>query len=374
MPPTWPRVSLVDETMREGMQIESVDIPLAAKVRLLDALSATGIGDIVVGSFVSPRWVPQMERIEELLAAFTPRPGVRYHALALNRRGVQRRAEFSPPLTLPAGRERHVTRLHLCDVFTRRNTNRGRDDEIAEWPGIVKRAVDEGADAASIGVNAAWGSNWVGPFTVDDRMEMLTRQHRLWDDVGIPVTRLWLGDPMGWNMPDAVAEQVRVAVETWPAVDTVHLHLHNTRGVALVSAYAAMAALEPRHHLVVDSAVGGVGGCPYCGNGRATGMIATEDLVHMWESMGIATGIDLDRLVEVAVLAEEVVGRRLDGHVGHTGPRPGPDRLYPVDLPLVETFEEAQHFRPGAPVPDGRRPWPGPIRSAQRPDSLERNT
>jgi hydroxymethylglutaryl-CoA lyase len=164
-----------------------------------------------------------------------------------------------------------------------------------------------------------------------------------------------------------VAEQVEAAVRTWPDIDTVHLHLHNARGLAMTSAYAAMEVLSADRQLVLDSAVGGLGGCPYCGNGRATAMIPTEDLVHLLESLGIATGVDLDRLIEVGALAEEIVGRRLESHVTHAGPRPGPDQLYPMDLPLIETLDDAQHFRPGRPMPEGRRPWPAPIESFQRP-------
>jgi hydroxymethylglutaryl-CoA lyase len=364
---SWPRVAIVDETMREGMQIESADIPIDDKVRLLDALSLTGLQTIVVGSFVSPKWVPQMTEIDKLLEKFEPRPGVTYTALALNQRGVQRRAEFSPPLTLPSGRERHITRVHLCDVFVQRNTNRTRDNEISAWPQIVERAVAESATEASIGLNAAWGSNWVGEFSLDERMELLGRQYELWREAGIKVTRLWLGDPMSWNVPPTVAEQVEAAVRTWPDIDTVHLHLHNARGLAMTSAYAAMEVLSADRQLVLDSAVGGLGGCPYCGNGRATAMIPTEDLVHLLESLGLATGVDLDRLIEVGALAEEIVGRRLESHVTHAGPRPGPDQLYPMDLPLIETLDDAQHFRPGRPMPEGRRPWPAPIESFQRP-------
>lgn len=168
----WPQVSIIDETMREGMQIESADIPVDDKVRLLDALSGTGLATLVVGSFVSPRWVPQMAQIEQLLARFTPHPEVTYLALALNRRGVQRRAEFTPPLSEPTGRDRHATRVHLCDVFVRRNTNRSQADEIARWPEIVARAVAEQATEASIGINAAWGSNWVGQFSPADRRDL----------------------------------------------------------------------------------------------------------------------------------------------------------------------------------------------------------
>ena len=293
-PSALPEVEIIEEGMREGMQIESADIPIDDKVRLLDTLSLTGLQTIVVGSFVSPKWVPQMTEIAKLLESFTPRPGVTYTALALNQRGVERRAEFSPPLTLPSGRERHITRVHVCDIFTKRNTNRSRDNEISAWPGIVERAVAEGATEASIGLNAAWGSNWVGEFSLDERMELLGRQHELWRAAGIKVTRLWLGDPMSWNVPPAVAEQVQTAVRTWPDIDTVHLHLHNARGLAMTSAYAAMEVLSADRQLVLDSAVGGLGGCPYCGNGRATGMIPTEDLVALLESLGIATGVDLD--------------------------------------------------------------------------------
>lgn len=345
----WPRVSVIDETMREGMQIESATIPVSDKVRLLDALSGTGLQTIVVGSFVSPRWVPQMAQIEQVLERFTPRPGVTYLALALNEKGVARRAGFCPPLSEPTGRDRHATRVHLCGVFVRRNTNRGQADEIARWPGIVARAVAESATEASIGINAAWGSNWLGAFSLPDRMAMLERQHQLWTEAGIRPTKVWIGDPMGWNLPPAVTEQVREIQRRWPDIDTIHLHLHNTRGLALVSAYAALTNLAPGRHLILDGALGGVGGCPYCGNGRATGMIATEDLVHLLGALGIDTGVDLDRLIEAALLAEQVIGRRLDGHVSHAGPLPiAAERRYPADLPLVETFEQALHWRAGA--------------------------
>lgn len=366
----WPQVSIIDETMREGMQIESADIPVDDKVRLLDALSGTGLATLVVGSFVSPRWVPQMAQIERVLERFTPNPEVTYLALALNRRGGQRRAAFTPPLSEPAGRDRHATRVHLCDVFVRRNTNRSQADEIARWPEIVARAVAEQATEATIGISAAWGSNWVGQFSPADRRDLLARQHRLWSDAGIRPTKVWIGDPMGWNLPHVVAAQIREIRQLWPDIDTVHLHLHNTRGVALVSAYAALTTLELGRHLILDSALGGVGGCPYCGNGRATGMIATEDLVHLLEQTGIRTGVDLDRLIEAGLLAEQVFGRRLEGHVCHAGPLPTGDRRYPMDLPLVETFEEAMHFRRPAAASGGRRPWPAPIVSPQRPDSL----
>ena len=364
-----PQVRLIEEVLREGVQIESPTITLEDKLALLDLLSRSGLETIVVGSFVSPRWVPQMSRIDELVERLRPVEGVEYRALALNAKGRERRAAHSPPLTDPTGAERHQLKVHLCDVFVRRNTNRSQHDEIAAWDAVVERAVAEDAQEASISVNAAWGSNWSGEFSSAQRMELLEAQHRRWDAVGIPVTRVWLGDPMGWNLPPVVADQVREVVTRWPAVTTVHLHLHDTRGLALSSALAAIDALPADRTLVLDTSVGGIGGCPYCGNGRATGMIATEDLVHVLERMGIRTGIDLGVLIEAAVMVERLIGRPVNGRVAKAGPCPVDEAdRYPLDLPLIATFEEAAHFRLGSVAHGvGVRPWQRPEPSDPAP-------
>jgi len=368
-PPARPNVEIIEEGMREGMQIESTGISVAAKVDLLDALSATGLRHIVVGSFVSPRWVPQMASIEEILAKFTPNPAVTYTALALNAQGAQRRAAFVPPLAPPDGYGRSM--VHLCDVFVQRNTARTAADEVAALPQIVRAAAEEGATEAIVAVNAAWGSNWLGEFTEQQRHECIELQMDAWSEIGITTTGIYLGDPMSWNTPRAVRSQVREIVRRWPSVRTIHLHLHDGRGAALTSAYAALDELDQRHKLIIDASVGGMGGCPYCGNGRATKMIPTEDLVHFLQGEGIDTGIDLAALIEAAHLAERVVGRELYGHVSKAGPRPGPDALYPMDMPLVETIEQAQHFRLGPGVYVGApAPWKAPIRSAAR-DAVE---
>ena len=363
--PARPSVEIIEEGMREGMQIESAGISVAAKVELLDALSATGLRHIVVGSFVSPRWVPQMAAIEEILVKFRPNPDVIYTALALNAKGAQRRAAFVPPLAPPDGIGRSM--VHLCDVFVQRNTARTVADELAALPRIVADAAASGAGEATVAVNAAWGSNWLGEFTQQQRTECIERQMDAWSAAGIVTTGVYLGDPMSWNTPRALRSQVREIVRRWPEVHTIHLHLHDGRGAALPSAYAALYELDQRHQLIIDSAIGGMGGCPYCGNGRATKMIPTEDLVHFLEGEGIETGIDLAALIETAHLAERVIGHELYGHVSKAGPRPGPDALYPMDMPLVETIEQAQHFRLGPQAHAGApAPWKAPIRSAAR--------
>lgn len=355
----FPAVHIVEEGMREGMQIESSAIPTAAKVRLLDALSATGLREIVVGSFVRADWVPQMRDVEDVINQMTVRPDVAYTALVLNEKGAARRQAYVPPLTVdPTPR----LSVHACDVFARRNTNRSSAEEIAAWPSVIARAVEAGAPAAMVRVNAAFGSNFTGDIGPSVPLALLERMISAWAEAGVPVETVWLGDPMGWNTPLAVEHLLREVTHRWPAVRRVHLHLHDQRGSAIVSAYQAVRALPATTSLTVDTAIGGVGGCPYCGNGRATGMIATEDFVDMVEEMGIRTGIDRDLLIEASVLAEEVFGHPLYGKLALAGPRPRGARRYPVDMPLVETLDEASHFRRGPAVYAGQlRPWRRPI-------------
>ncbi|MGY4720308.1 citramalate synthase [Naumannella huperziae] len=366
---SYPKVTIVEEGMREGMQIESETIGVEAKIELLDALSRTGLSRIVMGSFVSPKWTPQMAQIDDVAKRFTRVPGVQYTALALNEKGRERAAEHD--LATRVGLPRSL--VHVCDVFVRRNANRSQQDEIDAIPATVRRAVDAGATEAMIAVNAAWGSNWLGEFSDEQRMELLQRQHDAWTEAGIAVTGISFGDPMGWNVPHKVAGQLRAALERWPEIRTVHLHLHDARGTALTSAYAALEVLDDRHELILDTAIGGMGGCPYCGHGRMTRMIPTEDAVDMLHEMGIETGVDLDKLIEAAALAEEVVGHELWGHVSKAGPRPRGERLYAMDMPFIETAEQAQHFRKGPQVYAGARsPWREPITSPAR-DAVERS-
>ena len=366
----FPRVEIIEEGMREGMQIESASISVEQKLSLLDALSQTGLSTIVVGSFVSPKWTPQMASIDELVSRFTPVAGVTYTALALNERGRERMSHYMPPLS--DANEVPQTLVHLCDVFVRRNTNRSQAEEIAGWDEVIERAQRDGATRAGIAINAAWGSNWLGPFDEETRLAMLQRQYDKWHDAGIAVDRIWIGDPMGWNLPHHVASQLRALRERWPEITRFHLHLHDARGAALLSAYAAMETLGPECTLVLDSSVGGMGGCPYGGHGRMTRMIATEDLVDLLNELGIANGVDLDRLIEAAVIAEEIVGHSLWGHVSKAGPRPRGERLFPMDLPFIETEEQAQHFRLGPSAYEGAiTPWARPIESPSRPSARD---
>lgn len=364
-PEGYPAVAILEEGMREGLQIEDPAIPAADRIRLLDALSRTGLTRIVVGSFVSPKWTPQMAGIDELVAGFTPVPGIHYSALALNARGVERRRAATPPLSEPE--EPPSTYAHVCDVFAQRNTNRTRAAEVAAWPATIEAALAEGATEAGIGIGAAWGSNWLGLFSHDERMDLLDAQHRAWTAAGIRVTRVKIADPMGWNQPQLVEEDLIEIARRWPEIRTFQLHLHNTRGATPASVYAALRALDGRHRLLIDSSIGGMAGCPYCGNGRAATLMPTEDLVQMLEGIGYRTGVDLPALIDVVALAEEIVGHPLYGHVSKAGPRPEGSALYAMDMPFIETLSEAQHFRLGPSVYEGAMsPWATAIESDTR--------
>ena len=366
--PGYPKIIHTEEGMRDGLQIESADIPVAAKIRLLNALSKTGLREINVGSFVSPKYTPQMAHVDELIAGFTPEPGVRYTYTALNDKGIERAKAYTPPLS-PRAHELS-TRVDMCDVFAQRNTNRTQAQQMATWPKQIEKALERGASEAGMSISNVWGSNWIGEVTFEQHMRMFDRMYQLWDAAGIKVTKIGMADATGWCMPHQVERTVAGIKERWPSIRDFNLHLHNTRGAALASVYAALRVLAANDTLRLQSSIGGMAGCPYCGNGRAAMMIATEDLMHMLEEMGIHTGVDLYKLVEVVWLAEEVVGHPLYGFVSKAGPRPRFDKLYAMDMPHIETLEQAKHFVRGTKAYEGAHsPWKEPITSWMRPEA-----
>src|SRR4051794_9348951 len=335
-----------EEGMRDGLQIENPDIPVSDKIRLLNALSETGLSEIAVGSFASPKWTPQMASIDDIVKGFTPKPGVRYTYSAYNERGMERARAFTPPLSERI--REYQLGVTMCDVFAQRNYNRTQAQEIASWPKQIEKALARGMTDGGIHLSAAFGSNWTDEFSLEQRMTMLDRMYRLWADAGMTVTRIGFSDAMSWCMPHHLERQIAAVKERWPSITDFNLHLHNGRGMALASFYAALRMLDGADTLRVQSSIGGMAGCPYCGNGRAAMMMATEDLMHMLEEMGIPTHVDIYKLIEVVWLAEEIVGHPLYGFVSKCGPRPHTDRLYPMDMPRIETLEQAKHFTAGA--------------------------
>jgi hydroxymethylglutaryl-CoA lyase len=347
-------VAISDDTMREGLQMESPTISVDDKLRLLDALGETGAKIISIGSFAHPKWTPAMACIDEIAERFIPKPGVVYTAAVFNQTGFERADRYFPKLDVRRRKTRHSSHVELCDTFSRRNYNRSQAQQVAAIDTAVAVARAAGADKASVSIGNPFGSNFEGPFDLAARMELLALMIGTWEAGGIRVTRVSLLEAMGWNLPHQVRETMLAIRERWPGITDFHLHLHNQRGATIASYYEAL-QLGAREF---DTSLGGLGGCPYSGNGRAGGHVPTEDFVDLCQEMGFETGYDLDKLIAAAVIAEQVVGHPLWGHVSKSGARPRDDRLYPRDMPFVETLDHAGHFRDGPSAYAGQTaPW-----------------
>jgi hydroxymethylglutaryl-CoA lyase len=284
---------------RDGLQNEP-PVPVADRVRLIDALAGAGLRRIEAASFVHPRAVPAMAGAEEVLAAIDRRPGVAYTALVPNRTGAER--------ALAAGADELETAVSASATHNGKNWNRTPDETLREIAAVI-----ELAHAAGRRVDAGVATCFGCPYEGDVAPAVAASYARRLVDLG--ADSIFFGDTTGMGSPRRVGLLLD-AVEAAgidPAV--VSLHLHDTRGTGLANAYAALERGVTRF----DASIGGLGGCPYAPG--ASGNVATEDLVHMVEDLGIDTGVDLDRLIAAAHLAEEIVGRRLPGQVMRAGPR-----------------------------------------------------
>ena len=250
-------VVITDDTMREGLQIESASIPVEAKLRLLDALGETGAKVISIGSFAHPKWTPQMACIDEIAERFVPKPGIRYTAAVFNKTGYDRADRFFPKINVRREGRLPATHVELCDTFARRNYNRSQAQQIAAMDATIAAAKAAGAQQASVGLGNPFGSNFEGGFSRAQRIAMLELMIGKWQAAGITVTRVSLLEAMGWNMPHLVRETMLEIRERWPAVTDFHLHLHNQRGATLTSYYEAL-QLGAREF---DTCLGGMGGC-----------------------------------------------------------------------------------------------------------------
>ena len=211
----------------------------------------------------------------------------------------------------------------------------------------------------------------MGEFSKETRFGYLEREHAMWDEAGIKVTSLSLGDPMGWCRPWVIKDDIEEVKKRWPEINTWRFHLHNGRGLALTTTYAALDALEAKDSLHIDTALGGIGGCPYCGSGRGMGMAPTEDVVNMLEEMGIDTGVDIYAVVKCVWMLEEILGRSTVGMVSKVGPMPRGKKLYDPNLPFIETFAQGRHFIEGPSAYVGAiSPWREPIVSEQLKEML----
>ncbi len=358
----WPTVIYNEEVMREGFGIEDVRIPLQARVDLLDAIGETGLSRITVGAFVSPRFVPQMACFEELLRAFHPHPGVSYLPFIHNQKARELAQKYSPPLTVEA--EVCSLFLDICDIHQRRNVNRSIEQIMSWWPEMIADAKGRGIRTGRVAIASAWGSNFMGKFSQDYRLSLLAHQIEILTAAGIEVIEIGLHDSQSWCLPHEIEQDLVEIKRRWPAVKQFHLHIHDARGMAMPVLYAALRTLEASDTVLIDGTLGGIGGGQYSGNGRAAGMVATEDFLHMLEGMGIETRVDLGKIIDCVWLLEKIIGRPALGHVSKAGPRPlEKTEFYDPNMPGVESFEAVKHFKlgPSAYATEGLHPWNRPI-------------
>jgi hydroxymethylglutaryl-CoA lyase len=292
------RLSLREVGPRDGLQNED-PVSTAAKVALIDTLSGTGVGRIEAVSFVHPKAIPQMADAAEVWAAITPNPDVRYSALVPNLRGAQR--------ALAAGFAEIEVVVSASDTHNRKNLNRSTDESLDDIAAIVDLVHGQGATCQVI-VATAWGCPYEGDVPVERVASVASRAMRDGAD------SLAYGDTTGMATPTRVISLVGETRSAHPDVALL-LHFHNTRGTGLANVLAALQLGVSEF----DASVGGLGGCPYAPG--ATGNIATEELVHMVEDMGVATGVDLEAMIAAAAEAERIVGRTLSSQVLRAGPR-----------------------------------------------------
>ena len=298
------QIHIVEEGPREGFQFETGQIPTSRKIELIDALSATGLKHIQIVSFVDPRRVPGMADAEDVVRGITPVKGVAYTGLWLNDKGFER-ALATQRLDV-----RGTITVGASDAFLKRNQNRTIQEQIASQYPMTRRYKELGVPVTRGGMMAAFGCNYEGDIPVDRVVSLVGEILAIANDTGVTLEYVSLADTMAWATPLSVKRVIGAIRDKYPEVD-ISLHLHDTRGMGLANAYAGLEMGVTRF----DAAVSGLGGCPFAGHAGAAGNIATEDLVFMCEEMGIATGVDLDVLIQCALLAEDIVGHPLPGSV-----------------------------------------------------------
>jgi len=293
---------------REGMQIEKTPIATSEKIRLVDLLSDCVFPEIEVTSFVSPKWVPQMADAEQVAAGFKRRPGTRYTCVYLNTQGMAR-AVGTQKLDVEGSLS-----VTASETFSKTNTNRTIAETFAETERRIEALQQMNVPISEVSVMAAFGCNYEGNVAPEHVVRLIERMMGIAAAHGLPIKLIQLADSMGWGNPQSVRKLVGMVQDRWPD-SRINLHLHDTRGMGLANALAAMEMGVDDF----DSAVAGLGGCPYAGFKDAPGNIATEDLVHLCNEIGVETGVDLERLLDVAREAEKIVGHPLPGKVMRGG-------------------------------------------------------
>jgi hydroxymethylglutaryl-CoA lyase len=299
------RVTICEVGTRDGFQIEPEFVPTDLKIQVVDLLSEAGLPRIEVTSFVHPRAVPQLRDAEEVMARIRRRPGTRYAALVPNDKGAVRAVD--------AGVDAIHTVLSASESHNLANVNMTVAESLEKLHAVM-RVAERASVAVACGISTSFGC----PFEGEVPLARLERVVRGLVDMG--ARSIGLADTTGMANPRQVARTLEHLMPRFPGVEW-SLHTHDTRAMAIPNVLAAM------EHGVThfDSSVGGLGGCPFAPG--ASGNVCSEDLVHCLHAMAIATGIDLDRLLEASRRVQEIVGHPLPGQIVKAGPS---SRRYPL--------------------------------------------
>ncbi|MGN6692795.1 MAG: hydroxymethylglutaryl-CoA lyase [Aquihabitans sp.] len=293
------QVAIRDVGPRDGLQPEE-PVPVEDRIRLVEALAGAGVPTIEVAAFVSPKAVPAMAGAAEVVAGVPARDGLIRAALVPNAKGAS--------LAVDAGVEELTVTISASETYNQRNVHMSTAQSEAAIVEIVALASDAGIPVDAV-VSCAFGSPYEGEIAPVDIADLSARML----DTG--VDRVTLADTTGMATPRRVHEVIEAVRGAGIPLDTTGLHLHDTRGTALVNAYAAL-----QHGIArFDTSVGGLGGSPFAHG--AGGNLATESLVAMLDDLGVQTGIAIGPLVEAAALIESLVGRPVPSGVAHHGPR-----------------------------------------------------
>jgi hydroxymethylglutaryl-CoA lyase len=297
----FPRISgsvaVYEVSPRDGLQNESRVLPVEAKKELVAALVASGLRQIEVTSFVSPRWVPQLADAAELVRVLPPAANVTYSALCPNATGLER--------ARAVGLKEVAIFLSASETHNQKNTNKSIARSLEVFEELIPVARDAGMRVRAY-VSTVWGCPYEG--AVDPKRALdITRDLIRWG-----VYQVSLGDTIGVGTPLETQRICELFLGEF-APEQLALHFHDTRGTALSNVLTGLAA----GIRTFDASVGGLGGCPYAPG--AAGNLATEDLVYMLHGMGLETGIDLETLIAAGQVAERVVGRPLPGKVHQAG-------------------------------------------------------
>ena len=311
------RVTICEVGTRDGFQIEPDFIPTDAKIEVVDLLSAAGVPRIEVTSFVHPKAVPQLRDAEAVMARITRRPGTRYAALVPNDKGAVRAVD--------AGVDAIHTVVSASESHNLANVNMTIAESLEKL-----RAVMDVAQRAKVHVGCGISTSFGCPFEGDVPLTQLESVVRRLVDMG--ARAIGLADTTGMANPRQVSQVLEHLMPRFPGVEWT-LHTHDTRAMAIPN---ILAAIE-RGVTNFDASIGGLGGCPFAPG--ASGNVCSEDLVHCLHAMGVATGVDLDRLLAASRRVQEIVGRALPGQIVKAGPS---TRRYPVPDPVAGRLAAAR--------------------------------